>query len=94
MLERAAMGLPSITICTHPDQRQAIETMATCGAIWNAGPIEAIEEEDLAKLLNHVVSMPLEDWQSAAEAGRQMVDGLGATRTADALLELTNPQNS
>ncbi|MGJ7516016.1 UDP-2,4-diacetamido-2,4,6-trideoxy-beta-L-altropyranose hydrolase [Pseudomonas baetica] len=82
--ERAAMGLPTISIAVSNNQQANGEAMAVSGAHVFMGAREALSVEQLRQAIGFVASnQGLR--QSLAERSRSLVDGRGAQRVAAAL---------
>lgn len=88
LLERMALGVPSISVVTADNQGLAIEGAARRGATIDAGAIGELSPEKLAGTIAE-----LADDRAARAAmatrGRELVDGRGARRVAEALLGLS-----
>ncbi|MGV8918294.1 MAG: UDP-2,4-diacetamido-2,4,6-trideoxy-beta-L-altropyranose hydrolase [Pseudomonas sp.] len=82
--ERAALGLPTISIAVAGNQQANGECMAAVGAHLYLGPRETVSVESLRQAISVLVSnQGLR--QSFAERSRSLVDGLGVQRVAAAL---------
>lgn len=84
MLERMASGLPSITLTIADNQEPGTDAAARTGATAYAGRSDKFDRRRLVALMTGLLSD-----QNArarmAKKGRQLVDGQGARRSADAL---------
>ncbi|WP_397449097.1 UDP-2,4-diacetamido-2,4,6-trideoxy-beta-L-altropyranose hydrolase [Pseudomonas sp. NA-150] len=82
--ERAALGLPTISIAVAGNQQANGECMAAVGAHLYLGPREMVTVESLRQAISVLVAnQGLR--QSFAERSRSLVDGLGVKRVAAAL---------
>ncbi|MBI5092791.1 MAG: UDP-2,4-diacetamido-2,4,6-trideoxy-beta-L-altropyranose hydrolase [Candidatus Hydrogenedentes bacterium] len=91
--ELAFMGLPSAIIILADNQRRGAEALAAHGAISLVGESECITPEDIAS----VVAELMDDGsrrERMSTVGRSLVDGLGAERVVDAIMELARGSES
>lgn len=84
--EAAACGVPSLLVAVVPHQETISELFAARGAAEYLGPAESI---DLAATVERVRGLLASGnrRETLARAGRSLVDGRGAQRVADALLQ-------
>jgi spore coat polysaccharide biosynthesis predicted glycosyltransferase SpsG len=88
LLERMAMGLPSLTIVLSENQRAAVEGAARAGGTMLAGEVQTLSVSTLAAA---IVSLA-RNWshrRAMTSAGRALVDGRGAERVASELGRLS-----
>ena len=86
-LERAAAGLPGIAVAIADNQEPALAALDAAGAVSYLGPYAALEIRMLVERFTTMSSDPCAR-QRMSDAGRQVIDGHGAARIADALLAL------
>jgi spore coat polysaccharide biosynthesis predicted glycosyltransferase SpsG len=87
LLERMACGVPSLTLSIADNQREACEGAHRLNATRYVGTVETVSAEHLERSVEEVAA----DQQARvtqAERGRQLVDGRGAERVAEALMAL------
>jgi UDP-2,4-diacetamido-2,4,6-trideoxy-beta-L-altropyranose hydrolase len=83
--ERMCAGLPSIVLVTAENQREPVRALARAGALVDWGESGRLDRRRLAKTIRDVANSP-QVLTRLSETGKQMVDGAGATRCAEALL--------
>ncbi|MGC8669233.1 MAG: UDP-2,4-diacetamido-2,4,6-trideoxy-beta-L-altropyranose hydrolase [Chthonomonadales bacterium] len=82
--ELAAVGVPMVILTTAPNQTPVAEGLHRAGAGLHMGDASAVHAEDLTCVLATLIR----DAERRGEMGcrgRRLVDGLGASRVADAL---------
>jgi spore coat polysaccharide biosynthesis predicted glycosyltransferase SpsG len=92
LLERMARGVPSISVATADNQGLAIEGAARLGATVSAiGSSGALAELSPEALAGTIATLAGDRGARAAMAarGRELVDGRGARRVAEALARLS-----
>ena len=85
LLERMAIGAPSISIMVAENQRALISTAAEVGATIPVGNVDDLSATDLAAHID-VLADDHDIRDRMATAGRSVVDGKGAERIVEALL--------
>ncbi|HVO47225.1 MAG TPA: UDP-2,4-diacetamido-2,4,6-trideoxy-beta-L-altropyranose hydrolase [Steroidobacteraceae bacterium] len=85
--ELAFMGLPAALLVLAENQRGIAEGMAAEGAAVNLGWHHLLSASDLATMIAEWLSDEPRLRRMSAR-GRELVDGMGAMRVVDALLEL------
>jgi spore coat polysaccharide biosynthesis predicted glycosyltransferase SpsG len=88
LLERMACSVPSVTIMIAENQRLSAEGAGQVGATRYVGPVQGLTAKHLADCIATLTS-DYETRNTMAKCGRQLVDGQGAERVAEALRELT-----
>jgi UDP-2,4-diacetamido-2,4,6-trideoxy-beta-L-altropyranose hydrolase len=83
--ERFCMGLPAIVITMAPNQQLGARALADDGLIVHAGDEPELSTASIAEHVTTLSSRP-SLLREMSVRGRRLVDGLGATRVADALL--------
>jgi UDP-2,4-diacetamido-2,4,6-trideoxy-beta-L-altropyranose hydrolase len=83
--ERLCMGLPALVMSLAPNQVQVCQALAEAGAINYAGAIDTLDDVMIAA---EIEALLLDPARLAAQtlAGQQLVDGLGAARTAEVVM--------
>jgi len=84
MWERCRMGVPSLTVAVNDNQKPGLEIAASAGAVI---PL-ALEDARSSRILHETVSAFVANrnaLEAAGSAARQLVDGLGARRVAQAI---------
>lgn len=82
--ERAALGLPTLCVAVADNQQANAEALAAAGMHCYLGPSAAVSVKMLAAAVSEL--LPRFDLrQQYAERSRQLVDGFGAQRVAQAL---------
>lgn len=85
LLERMAAGVPSVTVCVAENQRPLVDLAARQGGTIYAGAINELSHARLAEAVSRLCGDS--DLREAMTArGRDLVDGRGGDRLADALL--------
>lgn len=77
--ERAALGLPGLTIALAPNQKMACEAMALAGADLHLGDVGQVQLEDIAAAIRLLARSPRLLQAMSAEA-LAICDGNGAAR--------------
>jgi len=85
-LERCALGLPSLTYAIADNQVIPSETLFGMGAARYMGRIENFDSKELMAAMGQLIDNS-HARASLSRKGMQLVDGLGASRTINALLE-------
>jgi UDP-2,4-diacetamido-2,4,6-trideoxy-beta-L-altropyranose hydrolase len=86
MYELAALAVPAVIVATAPNQVPGAAGMADCGAVRYAGLLSsAIWRKHLVVALAELTHRP--DRRALSERARAAVDGCGAARVAEAILE-------
>ena len=86
MLERMACGLPSITVAIAENQLQAAQQADDCGGTLFAGQAAQISPTEIAGAISRLASNRDRRVEMANRA-REIIDGKGAFRTAEAILK-------
>jgi len=87
--EMALCGRPAATLLQAEDQMQVMLQYARTGTVLNLGPGERLGEEEIAAALEGFLADSGRR-RLMSEAGRRLVDGLGASRIAEAVAELAD----
>jgi UDP-2,4-diacetamido-2,4,6-trideoxy-beta-L-altropyranose hydrolase len=86
--ERCCLGVPTVCMTTGDNQVPIAEGLAASGAILNLGDASRVTDTDLAGVLRRLFDDP--DRRAAmSRAARALVDGQGATRVRQRMLELS-----
>ena len=90
LYELCAAGVPSMSFCLADNQMTAAKAFDEAGAIPCAGDIRRSCDEVLGNVMNFVTYMSenFKKRKAALETMRQLVDGKGAVRIAEALIEM------
>lgn len=80
--ERMCLGLPSLVVCIADNQRPTCETLSAEGFIQYVGDWRSVGPGDLARALRQMLAEP-DRMMSLSARGTHLIDGLGASRTAD-----------
>jgi len=91
ILERLCMGLPGVAVTLAKNQEPSTLALAHAGLTGYAGDIADLSEASLAKDIAALIA-DVPRRTHMAEAGRLVVDGLGALRVAEILMP-TNPKS-
>ena len=83
--ERMCLGLPSLVVSLAENQRSICESLAAAGLIAYLGNARSIGAAQIREGLRSLVADP-ERLVALSSRGRQLVDGLGASRVADVML--------
>lgn len=86
MLERCAMGLPSITLVVAPNQRPGALAAQALGAVLALDPHAPDFEIHLSQAINKLLTST-ERLKAMSQAALAVCDGNGAPRVADRLLQ-------
>lgn len=84
--ERACLGLPALAIVCADNQKAPAETGACSGAAIDLGWKDEVTEDAIARALTALRADP-EKLQRMSRAGMALVDGEGARRVAEAMLD-------
>ena len=84
LLERCAMGLPSVTLCIAPNQTRGIDEAEASGAVIAINPETLGFEERLRQAIQVMLTSP-EQLKAMSVAGRAICDAKGAARVVDVL---------
>jgi UDP-2,4-diacetamido-2,4,6-trideoxy-beta-L-altropyranose hydrolase len=86
LLERMAMGVPSVSITLAENQRQQIALCAARGGTLDAGHVKDLQASDLAATISSLLRSR-EQRTVVSKRAQEAVDGLGAARCARAMWE-------
>ena len=86
LLERMAMGVPSVSITLAENQRQQIALCAARGGTLDMGQVKDVQASDLAATISSLL-LSREQRAVISNRAREAVDGLGAARCARAMWE-------
>lgn len=87
--ELCCLGVPMLVLVLSDDQADNVAYLEHRGYAKSLGRLTESTPAGLASAVSEILSNP--DWREAASvAGRQLVDGRGADRVADALLTLSS----
>jgi len=89
--ELAAAGLPAIALCITPDHVEAAALFARNGTLISAGLYSSVAPQVLVNMVHELLADPRRRMQMA-RAGQALVDGVGARRVADLLVDAINRQ--
>jgi UDP-2,4-diacetamido-2,4,6-trideoxy-beta-L-altropyranose hydrolase len=84
--ERAALGLPSLVVVVAENQRRMVQDLAAAQVAVTLGDIVAVSPRTLADAIAALVQ-DVAGLARLRAASLALVDALGATRVADAILE-------
>lgn len=84
--ELAASAVPSIAVTLADNQRANVHGLAAIGAVLDGGEGHALTPGSLASLLRDLMGDQARR-EAMGQRGRELVDGRGAERVADALCE-------
>ncbi len=87
LLERMCCGTPSISLATTEQQQQSIARAAAAGATVDGGAVWSQGKVTLAQPILELMADG-DGRRRVAKAGIDLVDALGADRTAEALIDL------
>lgn len=90
--ELAFMGLPSLLLVLADNQSSTAEGLNRAGVAKNLGRGSLISEDKITVSLMDLVGSSARR-REMSEAGRQLVDGQGASRVVDALIELSSERS-
>lgn len=84
--ERLCLGVPSVVVSVAENQHSSCESLGSAGLIEYAGALESLDCERLRDVLERILEDA--DRRKALSArGLAMVDGLGAARVAEIMLD-------
>jgi len=86
LLERMAMGVPSVSITLAENQRQQIALCVARGGTLHGGHVKDIQASDLAATISSLLRSR-EQRAVLSKRAQEAVDGLGAVRCARAMWE-------
>ncbi len=86
-LELAALGVPSLLVSLTADQRPIADNLHKAGAAEWLGDAESLQSEQLTETLTTLAG-DRSARRAMSDAGRRLIDGNGAARIAEALVEL------
>jgi len=84
--ERLCLGVPAAVVATHPFQETSARDVAAIGAHRYLGPAAALDADGYARVVSELMSQPAA-LRRMTEEGMRRVDGLGARRVADRMLD-------
>jgi len=87
MFELACLGVPALVASLTELHARMADNFAACGAIANLGLHDSFAEANLADQISAILNDP-EQWRAMRAAGLHTVDGAGARRICDVILEL------
>jgi UDP-2,4-diacetamido-2,4,6-trideoxy-beta-L-altropyranose hydrolase len=89
-LERCRLGLASLTLAIAPNQNPGLKALEAANAVRHLGALEAWARVALADAISALIEDEGARTALSVEAAK-LVDGAGAARCADLLLELARP---
>jgi UDP-2,4-diacetamido-2,4,6-trideoxy-beta-L-altropyranose hydrolase len=84
--ELACMGLPALVVILADNQRRIAEQLHGAGIVENLGWHESVSTDHLTSALQDLLAASLRR-KSMSEKGRRLVDGRGAQRVVQALID-------
>lgn len=84
--ERCCLGLPSLVISIAENQQPACSALTTANIIDYLGHYEDVRAADITRGISRLVNDPVRR-QKLTESSSTLVDGLGAQRVVDAMLQ-------
>jgi UDP-2,4-diacetamido-2,4,6-trideoxy-beta-L-altropyranose hydrolase len=84
--ERALMKLPSLVVVLADNQREVAASLATAGVGWNLGEPDSLSPAGIAAALQRLLEAH-KDRAGMARRGAALVDGWGAARVCDRLVD-------
>ena len=87
LLERMCCGMPSISLAMTAEQQRTVARAAALGATLDGGSVRSQGKLTLAQPILELIADD-DRRRNMAMAGLDLVDGLGADRLADALIDL------
>ncbi len=85
--EAAYLGIPSITLSLTDDQEKYTRAFATGGSVLHLGQVENLDpKKSLSSVFDFFTKK--EVTQTLSNNGKRLIDGEGANRTIDKLLEI------
>lgn len=88
LLERMALGIPTIGISVADNQRSVLSGAAAADAIVDLGTVSSHDADSIAAVIAELAHAP-ERRRALSRAAQELVDGRGAARVADHLLSLS-----
>lgn len=88
LLERLALGIPTVGISVADNQQPALSGAAKAGAVVDLGALRGLSAETLAEALS-ALSADRTRRAALSAAAQMLVDGQGAARVADRLIALS-----
>lgn len=86
MWERCRMGVPSLTVALNDNQVPGVRLALSAGAIRSFALNDARDPASFSDALSRFFESR-QNWPAIAAAGRQMVDGNGAARIVDRMVQ-------
>lgn len=83
--ERAALGLPALTVCVAENQRELLEFSEQKGAVKQIGMMEDMSSDQIVTAIKSFISAPTA-CQAMSIAAAELCDGGGAQRVSTAML--------
>ena len=87
LYELAATATPSVAVIVAANQRANVRALEREGTLVSAGEVDEAEVEDRIATLVARLASDLQLRRAMGDAGRRAIDGRGAARVANALLE-------
>ncbi len=87
MFELACLGVPALVVSLTELHARMADNFASCGCIAHLGLHDSLTEAKLADRISATLNDP-EQWRAMRAAGLRAVDGAGARRICDVILEL------
>lgn len=85
--EMAFMELPILTVVLADNQRDIANGLERAGYSFDLGYVDKLSRDDLVFGIRRLMGFSVEERQNISNKGRQLVDGLGAKRVLEKLLE-------
>jgi UDP-2,4-diacetamido-2,4,6-trideoxy-beta-L-altropyranose hydrolase len=83
--ERCCEGLPTITLVLAENQKDISGSLAKEGALINLGWYHGVTENNIKEIIEGLIDNP-QKMASMSDNGRRLVDGEGANRVCDAMI--------
>jgi UDP-2,4-diacetamido-2,4,6-trideoxy-beta-L-altropyranose hydrolase len=80
LLERMALGIPSLTISTHPDQEVIVKYFSDKGATFNLGYFNMLSVELLSNAIDSYLNKENGFYDKMSKIALSLFDGKGAIR--------------
>lgn len=87
--ELAAMGVPMLVVAVADNQAVVVQSVLQSGAGLALPDSTQLTPSDLHSGLRELLTLDPQRWLHMSRAGQRLIDGLGATRIADALAPLS-----